>query len=84
MCQHLTVARVAEALAVLWNTANGAVLTEGRRVLISDPHLLRQAAVGAVGKRHRRQGEDQIGPSLQQGVVMSGSVVPLCRRRLRC
>ena len=34
---HLTVARVAEALAVSWNTANTAVLAEGRRVLIDDP-----------------------------------------------
>ena len=34
---HLTVARIAEALAVSWNTANDAVLEEGRRVLISDP-----------------------------------------------
>lgn len=37
VCQHLTVARVAEGLAVSWNTANDAVLGEGRRVLISDP-----------------------------------------------
>ena len=37
-CQHLTVASVAEALAVSWNTANDAVLAEGRRVLINDPH----------------------------------------------
>ena len=35
--QHLTVARVAEALAVSWNTANNAVLAEGKRVLINDP-----------------------------------------------
>ena len=35
--QHLTVARIAEALAVAWDTANDAVLAEGRRVLISDP-----------------------------------------------
>ena len=35
--QHLTVARVAEALAVSWDTANAAVLAEGRRVLIDDP-----------------------------------------------
>ncbi len=37
VCQHLTVARVAEALAVSWDTANDAVLAEGRRVLIADP-----------------------------------------------
>jgi transposase-like protein len=35
---HLTVARVAEGLAVSWNTANDAVLAEGKRVLINDPH----------------------------------------------
>ena len=29
VCQHLTVARVAEGLAVAWNTANDAVLAEG-------------------------------------------------------
>ena len=37
VCQHLTVARVAEGLAVAWDTANDAVLAEGRRVLIGDP-----------------------------------------------
>lgn len=36
VCQHLTVARVAEGLAVSWNTANAAVLAEGKRVLIDD------------------------------------------------
>ena len=34
---HLSVARIAEALAVSWNTANSAVLAEGRRLLIDDP-----------------------------------------------
>ena len=29
VCQHLTAARVAEGLAVSWDTANGAVLAEG-------------------------------------------------------
>ena len=37
VCQHLTVARVAEGLGVSWNTANDAVLAEGKRVLIKDP-----------------------------------------------
>jgi hypothetical protein len=32
--QHLTVARIAEGLAVAWDTANDAVLAEGKRVLI--------------------------------------------------
>ena len=36
VCQHLTVARVAEGLGVSWNTANDAVLAEGKRVLIDD------------------------------------------------
>lgn len=40
VCQHLTVARIAEALGVSWNTANDAVLAEGKRVLIDDPHRL--------------------------------------------
>ena len=35
--QHLTVARAAEALGVSWDTANDAVLAEGKRVLIEDP-----------------------------------------------
>ena len=34
--QHLTVARVAEGLAVAWDTANDAILAEGKRVLIAD------------------------------------------------
>lgn len=36
VCQHLTVARVAEGLGVAWNTANDAVLAEGKRTLIGD------------------------------------------------
>lgn len=34
--QHRTVARVAEGLAVGWNTANDAVLAESKRALIDD------------------------------------------------
>jgi len=47
VCQHLTVARVAEGLDVAWNTANDAVLAEGRRVLIND--AARFEAVTVVG-----------------------------------
>src|SRR5699024_3357829 len=47
VCQHLSVARVAEALAVSWNTTNAAVLAEGRRVLIDDP--TRFEGVSAIG-----------------------------------
>ena len=34
---HLTVARIADVLAVSWNTANTAILGEGRRILTGDP-----------------------------------------------
>ena len=37
---HLSMARVAERLAVSWDTANGAVLAEGQRLLIADPARL--------------------------------------------
>jgi transposase len=58
--QHLTIARVAEALAVSWNTANDAVLAEGQRLLINDPH--RFDGVTAIGVdehcwRHTRRGD---------------------------
>ncbi|MEO6702794.1 MAG: ISL3 family transposase [Jatrophihabitantaceae bacterium] len=60
VCQHLTIARVAEALAVAWDTANDAVLGEGKRVLISDPHRLDGVAVVGVDEhcwRHTRRGD---------------------------
>src|SRR5512143_2623829 len=60
VCQHLTVARVAEALAVSWNTANTAVLDEGRRVLIDDPHRFDDVTVIGVDEhawRHTRRGD---------------------------
>ena len=44
---HLTVARVAQALGVSWNTANTAVLAEGERSLINDPARFER------GARHR-------------------------------
>jgi transposase len=58
--QHLTVARVAEALGVRWNTANDAVLAEGQRLLIDDP--ARFDGVTAIGVdehvwRHTRRGD---------------------------
>ena len=42
---HLSVARIAEALAVSWNTANDSILAEGRRVLIDDPERFEGVAV---------------------------------------
>ncbi len=60
---HLTVARVAEGLAVSWNTANDAVLAEGQRLLIDDPH--RFDGVTTVGFdehvwRHTRRGDKYV------------------------
>lgn len=61
--QHLTVARVAEALAVSWNTANDAVLAEGKRVLFDDP--ARFDGVRAIGVdehvwRHTLKGDKYV------------------------
>ena len=59
VCQHLSVARVAAGLAVSWNTANDAVLAEGRRVLISDPARFDGVQVIGVDEhvwRHTRRG----------------------------
>lgn len=57
---HLSMARVAEGLGVSWNTANDAVLAEGRRVLIADAGRL--DGVTAIGVdehvwRHTRRGD---------------------------
>jgi len=63
VCQHLSVARVAEALAVSWNTANNAVLAEGRRVLITDPARFDGVAVIGVDEhvwRHTRRGDKYV------------------------
>jgi transposase len=61
--QHLTVARVADGLAVSWNTANNAVLAEGQRVLIDDPHRFDGVAVIGVDEhvwRHTRRGDKYV------------------------
>jgi len=63
VCQHLTVARIAEALGVSWNTANDAVLAEGKRVLIDDPHRLDGVQVIGVDEhvwRHTRRGDKYV------------------------
>jgi transposase len=61
--QHLTVARIADALAVSWDTANDAVLAEGRRVLIADPHRFDGVRVIGVDEhvwRHTRRGDKYV------------------------
>ena len=50
VCQHLSIARVAEGLDVAWDTANDAVLAEGKRVLIGDP-----ARFDGCGRDRRRR-----------------------------
>ncbi|MBG6226696.1 transposase [Arthrobacter sp. CAN_A2] len=57
---HLTMSRVAAGLGVSWHTANTAVLAEGKRRLIDDPH--RFDGVSAIGVdehvwRHTRRGD---------------------------
>jgi transposase len=63
VCQHLTVARVAEGLGVAWTTANDAVLAEGRRVLINDPGRFDGVQVIGVDEhvwRHTRRGDKYV------------------------
>ena len=63
VCQHLTVARVAEGLGVAWNTANDAVLAEGKRVLISDPARFDEVTTIGVDEhvwRHTRRGDKYV------------------------
>ncbi len=61
--QHLTVARVAEGLGVAWNTANDAVLAEGKRVLIDDATRFDGVKVLGVDEhvwRHTRRGDKYV------------------------
>ena len=63
VCQHLSMARVAESLAVSWNTANHAVLAEGQRVLISSPSRFDKVSVIGVDEhvwRHARYGDNYV------------------------
>lgn len=63
VCQHLTVARIAEGLGVTWNTANNAVLAEGRRVLIDNPSRFNGVKVIGVDEhvwRHTRRGDKYV------------------------
>ena len=63
VCQHLTVARVAEGLAVSWNTANDAIRAEGKRVLTEDPERFDGVKVIGVDEhvwRHTRRGDKYV------------------------
>jgi transposase len=61
--QHLSVARVAEGLGVAWNTANDAVLAEGKRLLVDDPGRFDGVRVIGVDEhvwRHTRRGDKYV------------------------
>ena len=76
VCQHLTVARVAEGLGVSWNTANDAVLAEGRRVLIADPHRFDGVRVVGVDEhvwRHTRRGDKYVTVIIDLTPVRAGT-----------
>ena len=63
MVAHLTVARVAEGLGVAWDTANDAVLAEGKRVLIDNPTRFDGVTVVGVDEhvwRHTRKGDKYV------------------------
>lgn len=63
VCQHLSIARVAAGLGVAWNTANDAVLAEGKRVLIDDEHRFDGVRVVGVDEhvwRHTRRGDKYV------------------------
>ena len=76
VCQHLTVARVADALGVSWNCANTAVLDEGRRVLISDPARFDGVSVLGVDEhvwRHTRHGDKYVTVIIDLTPIRDGS-----------
>jgi transposase len=76
VCQHLTVARVAEGLGVSWNTANDAVLAEGRRVLIEDPARFDAVTVIGVDEhvwRHTRRGDKYVTVIIDLTAVRDGT-----------
>jgi transposase len=76
VCQHLSVARVAEALAVSWNTANNAVLAEGQRVLIDDPGRFDGVRVIGVDEhvwRHTRRGDKYVTVIIDLTAVRDGT-----------
>ena len=61
--QHLSVSRIAAGLAVAWDTANDAVLAEGYRTLIDDPHRFDGVEVIGVDEhvwRHTRKGDNYV------------------------
>lgn len=76
VCQHLSVAGVAEGLGVSWNTANNAVLAEGQRVLIEDPARFDGVRVIGVDEhvwRHTRRGDKYVTVIIDLTAVREGA-----------
>jgi transposase len=76
VCQHLSVARVAEALGVSWDTANSAVLAEGKRVLFDDPTRFDGVHVIGVDEhvwRHTRLGDKYVTVILDLTALRAGT-----------
>ena len=60
---HLTVGRIADALAVSWNTANTAIVGEGHRILTGDPDRFGEVRVIGVDEhvwRHTPYGDKHV------------------------
>ena len=60
---HLTVARIADVLAVSWNTANTTILGEGQRILTGDPDRFEGVCVIGVDEhvwRHTPDGDKYV------------------------
>ena len=60
---HLTVSRVAAGLGVSWHTANNAIVAEGKRGLIDDPHRFDGVTTLGVDEhvwRHTRFGDKYV------------------------
>ncbi len=76
MVQHLTIARVAAGLGVAWNTANDAVLTEGKRLLINDDHRfdgVRAIGVDEHAWRHTRRGDRYVTVIIDLTAIRDGT-----------
>jgi transposase len=79
VCQHLTVARVADGLGVAWNTANDAVLAEGNRILIDDPGRFDGVRVIGVDEhvwRHTRRGDKYVTVTIDLTGIRDGTGLP--------
>jgi len=77
VCQHMSVARVAEGFGVAWNTVNDAVLAGGKRVLIADTTRFEGVAVIGVDEhvwRHTRRGDKYVTVIIDLTPIREGAV----------